>query len=120
MISEFMREIFYANVTFTGLVIFAAAMVIFVGAVWLILSTNVGKRLGFLITGAGISGWVTINSILFILYAPRGPRQADIEGLNALELRIIPILWLLVSTILFFMFLASLSRYEAEKNKTMR
>lgn len=120
MISEFMREIFYANLTFTGLVIFGASLVIFVGAVWLILSTNVGKRLGFLITGAGISGWITIHSILFILYAPRGPRQADIEGLNAFELRIIPIMWLAVSTVLFFMFLASLSRYEAEKNKTMR
>lgn len=120
MISEFMREIFYANVTFTGLVIFGAALVIFIGAIWLILSTNVGKRLGFLITGAGISGWVTINSILFILYAPRGPRQADIEGLNSFEIRIFPIMWLLTAGILFFMFLASLSRYEAEKNKTMQ
>lgn len=120
MISEFMREIFYANVTFTGLVIFGAALVIFIGAVWLILSTNVGKRLGVLLTGAGITGWITINSILFILYAPRGPRQADIEGLNAFELRIVPLMWLLTSAVLFFMFLASLSRYEAEQNRTMR
>ena len=95
-------------------------MVIFVGSVWLLLGTNVGKKLGFLLTGAGISGWVAINSILFILYAPRGPRQAEIEGLNAFEIRLIPISWLLISGILFFMFVSALSKYEAEQNKTMR
>lgn len=120
MISEFMREIFSANITFTGLVMFAASLVIFIGSVWLLLGTNVGRRLGFLITGAGVSGWIVINSILFILYAPRGPRQEVIEGLNAFEIRLIPITWLAISGILFFMFMASLSRYEAEQNKQMR
>lgn len=120
MISEFMREIFYANVAFTGIVLFVASVVIFFGTIWLLLSTNVGKRLGFLIAGGGISGWIVIHSILFILYAPRGPRQADIEGLNAFEIRLIPITWLLISGILFFMFMASLSRFEAEQNKALR
>ena len=119
VISQFMRDLFTANDFITGLIVFAGSVVIFVGSVWLLLGTNVGKKLGFLLTGAGISGWVAINSILFILYAPRGPRQDEIDGLNAFEIRLIPISWLLISGILFFMFVAALSKYEAEQNKTM-
>lgn len=120
MISEFMRELLGANLTITGLLLFGASIVIFVGTVMLLLATNVGRRLGFLITGVGVSGWVSIHSILFILYAPRGPRQADITGMGSVEIRLIPVLWLAISTILFFMFMVSLSRFEAEQNKTMR
>lgn len=120
MISEFMRELLGANQAVTGILIFVAALVVFLGSIFLLLATNLGKKLGFLVTGAGMSGWVAINSVLFLLYAPRGPRQADITGLSAFELRIYPLMWLSISLILFFMFMVALSRFEAEQNKTMR
>ena len=119
VITPFMRDLFTANPFISGLIVFGGSVVIFVGTIWLLLGTNVGKKLGFLLTGAGVSGWVAINSILFILYAPRGPRQDEIDGLNAFELRLVPLSWLLISGILFFMFVSALSKYEAEQNKTM-
>ncbi|HJQ94108.1 MAG TPA: sugar transferase, partial [Acidimicrobiia bacterium] len=57
-------------------------------------------------------GWLTISSLLFVIYAPRGPRPADIEGLNSFEIRIIPITYLVVSTALFVGFLVALRQYE--------
>ena len=58
-----------------------------------------------------------INSILFVLYAPRGPKPAEIEGLNAFEIRILPLTFLAGSTILFVMFVLALNRYEQEKTE---
>jgi hypothetical protein len=80
-------------------------------------ATNLGKRLGFLVVGAGTFGWGIVNSILFILYAPRGPKPADLDGLNAFELRILPITFLVASTILFLMFILALNRYETEQEE---
>ncbi len=111
------REIFSANLLFTGIVITAAAIVVFYGAVYLIVYTDVGKKLGFLITGAAIFGWNTLGSLFFVLYAPRGPRPEDIEGLNAFQIRIIPLAFMIASAILFAMFLYALARYEAEQER---
>ncbi len=74
-----------------GIILTLAAFAIFYGTISLLLIVNTGRRLGLLLTGAGIFGWLTITSMLFVVYAPRGPRPADIEGLNAFEIRIIPI-----------------------------
>ena len=112
---ELFREILSANLTFTGIVLTAASFLVFFGSGYLLLYTNLGKRLGFLIAGAGVFGWATINSLLFVLYAPRGPRQADIEGLNAWEIRLIPVSWMLVSAILFAGFLVALNRLEDDE-----
>ena len=78
-------------------------------------ATNLGKRLAFLVVGAGTFGWGMINSFLFILYAPRGPKPAEIDGLNALEIRVLPITFFVASTILFVMFVLALNRFEQEK-----
>jgi heme/copper-type cytochrome/quinol oxidase subunit 2 len=75
-------------------------------------STNLGRRLGFLVTGAAIFGWLSITSLLFVVYAPRGPKPDNIEGLNAFEIRVIPITFLLVSVVLFLVFLTALHQYE--------
>ena len=75
-------------------------------------SSTPGGRLGLLLTGAGIFGWLTITSMLFVVYAPRGPRPADIEGLNAFEIRIIPLAYLVVSLAIFIGFLVALKQYE--------
>lgn len=107
-----MRELLSANLFVTGILLFLASIAVFYGTIWLIAFTNLGKKLAFLITGAGVSGWLAINSLLFVLYAPRGPRPENIEGLNAFEIRIIPLTYLIVSAIIFAAFLVGLKQYE--------
>lgn len=109
---EFFRELLSANLFVTGILLTLAAFAIFYGTIYLLLSTNTGRKLGSLLTGAGIFGWMTITSLLFVIYAPRGPRPADIEGLNAFEIRIIPFTYLVVSAALFVGFLVALKQYE--------
>ena len=109
---EFFRELLSANLFVTGLILTLAAFAIFYGTIYLLLYTNTGKRLGLLLAGAGIFGWLTISSLLFVIYAPRGPRPADIEGLNSFEVRIIPITYLVVSASLFVGFLVALRQHE--------
>ncbi|HJR87369.1 MAG TPA: sugar transferase, partial [Acidimicrobiia bacterium] len=101
-----------ANLFVTGIILTLAAFAIFYGTIYLLLYTNNGKRLGLLLAGAGIFGWLTISSLLFVIYAPRGPRPADIEGLNSFEVRIIPITYLVVSASLFVGFLVALRQHE--------
>lgn len=112
---EFFREILSANLLFTGIVLVVAAVLVFYGTIYLLTYTNLGKRLAFLVVGAGVSGWTTINSMLFVLYAPRGPRPVNIDGLNAFEIRIVPGAFMIASGILFTMFLVALHRYEADQ-----
>jgi hypothetical protein len=111
-VREFFRELLSANLFVTGIILTLAAIAIFYGTVYLLLYTNTGKRLGLLLAGAGIFGWLTISSMLFVIYAPRGPRPADIEGLNSFEVRIIPITYLVVSAALFVGFLVALRQHE--------
>ncbi len=112
---EIMRSLLSANLTITGILLFIASILTFYGTTFLINATNLGKRLGFLVVGAGTFGWGMINSFLFILYAPRGPKPAEIDGLNALEIRILPITFFVASTILFVMFVLALNRFEKEQ-----
>jgi mono/diheme cytochrome c family protein len=109
---EFFRELLSANLFVTGILLTLAAFAIFYGTISLLLVMNTGRRLGLLLTGAGIFGWLTITSMLFVVYAPRGPRPADIEGLNAFEIRIIPMTYLVVSAAIFIGFLVALKQYE--------
>jgi hypothetical protein len=115
---EFFRSLLSANLFVTGIILTIAAVVLFYGSIYLFNYTNLGKRLGFLITGAAVFGWLTITSMLFVVYAPRGPKPADIEGLNAFEIRIIPITYLLVSLVLFLAFLVALHQYEEVQEKS--
>ena len=77
---EIMRSLLSSNLLVTGILMFIGSIITFAGSTFLLNATNVGKRLGFLITGAAIFGWGVINSIFFILYAPRGPAPANIDG----------------------------------------
>jgi hypothetical protein len=115
---EFFRSLLSANLFVTGIILTLAAIALFYGSIYLFNYTNLGKRLGFLVTGAAVFGWLTITSMLFVVYAPRGPKPADIEGLNAFEIRIIPITYLLVSIVLFLAFLVALHQYEEVQEKT--
>ncbi len=115
---EFFRSLFSANLFVTGVVLTIGAVLLFYGSIFLFNSTNLGKRLGFLVTGAALFGWLTITSMLFVIYAPRGPKPDNIEGLNAVEIRIIPVTYLLVSLVLFLVFLVALHQYEELQEKT--
>lgn len=116
---ELMRDILSANLLFTGILLTLVSFAVFYGTAYLLLATNLGKRLAFLVSGAGVFGWGALNSMLFVLYAPRGPRPADFEGLNAFEIRILPITFMLASAILFVMFVVALNRFEMEQNRQL-
>lgn len=110
---ELFRSLLSANLFVTGIILTLAAVLLFYGSIYLFNHTNLGRRLGFLVTGAGVFGWLTITSLLFVIYAPRGPKPDNIEGLNAFEIRVIPLTYLLVSLVLFFVFLVALHQYES-------
>src|SRR5690606_8656847 len=96
MFREFFRSLLSGNVFVTGILLTVASVLLFYGSIYLFNLTNLGKRLGFLVTGAAVFGWLTITSMLFVIYAPRGPQpRGGIEGLNAFEIRILPITYLL-------------------------
>lgn len=112
---ELFRSLLSANMFITGIILTVAAVLLFYGSIYLFNYTNLGKRLGFLITGAAVFGWLTITSLLFVIYAPRGPKPDNIEGLNAFEIRVIPITYFLVTMVLFLVFLVALHQYEETK-----
>lgn len=98
-----------------GIAITIISIVAFIGSGYLILYTDLGKRLAFLVTGAATFGWLVVGSMLFVVYAPRGLRPANLQGLNAFQIRIPAIALTLASLILFLMFVAALDRYEKEQ-----
>ena len=100
------------SVVFRGLFVTIGSILVFYGSVYLLVYTNLGKKLGFLISGVALFGWTTLNSLLFVIYAPRGPRPAIIDGLNFFEVRIVAISFTVGSAILLVMFLVALNRFE--------
>lgn len=117
MFREMFRSLLSANMVVTGILLTLAAIALFYGSVYLFNHTNLGRKLGFLVTGVATFGWLAISSMLFVVYAPRGPRPGNIEGLNAFEVRIIPLTFLLVSAVLFFVFLTALHQYESTREE---
>jgi hypothetical protein len=97
-----------------GIIVAVGSLVVFVGTIYLINWTNLGRRLAFLITGASFFGFMAVVGLLYSLYAPRGLKPETTSGLNAFELRILPGALMLGSLILFGMFLVALDRYESE------
>lgn len=51
-----------------GILIVVASSVILMGSIYLIIATNTGSRLGLLIAGAGLAGWMVIMGITWVLY----------------------------------------------------
>lgn len=98
-----------------GIGITVVSIAIFLGSGYLLLYTNLGNRLAFLVTGAATFGWMVIGSMLFVVYAPRGLRPANVTGLNAFQIRIPAIALTLASLILFLMFVVALDRYDKEQ-----
>lgn len=99
-----------------GILITVVSIVSFIGAGFLLLYTNLGTKLAFLVTGAATFGWMVVGSLLFVIYAPRGLRPANLEGLNAFQIRIPAIAVTLASFVLFVMFVVALDRYERDES----
>lgn len=57
------------NPTLLGWAVFASAVVLFLGSIYLLLGTNVGARLGFLLTGAGLSGLMVLMTLMWVTTA---------------------------------------------------
>ncbi len=104
-----------AAIAMRGIAITIVSIVSFIGTGYLLLYTNLGTRLAFLVTGAATFGWLVIGSLLFVVYAPRGLRPANLQGLNAFQFRIPAIALTLASLVLFLMFVAALDRYDKEQ-----
>ena len=102
------------SVAARGFGIAIGSIIVFVGSGFFLLYTDVGRRLAFLLTGAAVFGWLVINGILFVVYAPRGIRPENLEGLNAFQIRLPALALTLGSLILFVMFVVALDRYEAD------
>jgi hypothetical protein len=51
-----------------GLLIVVTAVAILPGSIYLLLSTNMGARIGFLLAVAGLSGWLMLLAITWALY----------------------------------------------------
>jgi hypothetical protein len=51
-----------------GLLIVIISVVVLCGSVYLILGTNLGARLGFLVALAGLAGWMALMGIIWLIY----------------------------------------------------
>ena len=67
------------NPTLKGVLVVAAAIVLFCGSTYLLLSTNVGARLGFLLSFSALSGFFTVLSAMWLISASplTSPHGAD-------------------------------------------
>ena len=105
------------GVLIRGIIVGVTSLAVFAGSILLLTYTNLGRRLAFLVTGAAFFGFLSMVGLLYTIYAPRGLRPTLLEGLNAFQLRILPGSLMLGSLILFVMFVAAMSRYEAEQGE---
>jgi hypothetical protein len=51
-----------------GAAIVIAAILILPGSVYLLLATNLGARIGFLVAIAGLSGWIAVMGVVWMVY----------------------------------------------------
>jgi hypothetical protein len=61
---EFERTLWYP--TILGILVVVAGIVLFCGSIYLLLGTNLGARLGFLVAATGLAGFMVILSILWV------------------------------------------------------
>lgn len=56
------------NIEIRGILVIGLAVVVLPGSIYMILATNLGSRLGFLVAMAGVFGWMTIMAIIWTVY----------------------------------------------------
>lgn len=116
-VDETTGEISSASIAARGVLIVVVSVVSFLGTGVLLLYTNLGRRLAFLVAGTATFGWLVIGGALFTIYAPRGLRPRVFEGLNAFQIRVPAIAMTLGSLVLFLMFMVALDKYERESEE---
>ncbi len=67
------------NPTIKGILVVISALVLFWGSIYLLLATNVGSRLGFLLAFSSLSGFFTILTVMWLISATplNSPRGAE-------------------------------------------
>src|SRR4051794_30392405 len=56
------------NIEIRAIIVVGLAIVVLPGSIYMILGTNLGARLGFLVAIAGVFGWMTIMAIIWTVY----------------------------------------------------
>jgi hypothetical protein len=56
------------NIEIRAILVVGLAVVVLPGSIYMILATNLGSRLGFLVAMAGVFGWMTIMAIIWTVY----------------------------------------------------
>ena len=70
---------------FRGILVVAVGVLVLMGSVYLLLATNTGARLGFLLALTGLMGWMTIMGLVWSMYGigKQGPAASwKVEDLN--------------------------------------
>ncbi|MFZ4583664.1 MAG: hypothetical protein ACOYNI_00365 [Acidimicrobiia bacterium] len=74
------------NPTLLGWLVFVSAIVLFFGAIYLLLATNLGSRLGFLVAGAGIFGLMVLMTAMWSTTAyPLNTLRGALSGWKPVE-----------------------------------
>ena len=53
---------------FRGILVVGVGVLVLMGSVYLLLATNTGARLGFLLALTGLMGWMTIMGLVWSMY----------------------------------------------------
>lgn len=78
------RDLWYP--TIIGVLVVVAAVSLFMGTIYLLLATNLGARLGFLVAAAGLSGFMVLLSCLWITTAsPLNTLRGRVPSWKAVE-----------------------------------
>jgi hypothetical protein len=72
-----------------GILITIIAVGLFCGSIYLVLATNLGARLGFLVALTGLAGWMTLMGIIWMIYGiglkGPDPSWAEVPGRTVLQ-----------------------------------
>jgi hypothetical protein len=72
-----------------GTLIVIIAVSLFCGSIYMILATNLGARLGFLVALTGLAGWMTLMGIIWMIYGiglkGPDPSWAEVPGRTVLQ-----------------------------------
>jgi hypothetical protein len=72
-----------------GVLIFIISVALFCGSIYVILATNLGARLGFLVALTGLAGWMVLMGIIWMIYGiglkGPDPSWAEVPGRTVLQ-----------------------------------
>jgi hypothetical protein len=72
-----------------GILITIISVALFCGSIYMVLGTNLGARLGFLVALTGLAGWMTLLGIIWMIYGiglkGPDPSWAEVPGRTVLQ-----------------------------------